>query len=222
MLSLCSSRVFSWKQAITLYILETRWRRNGLYWVSWIISSSHACCWCPLGIGIYFRFSGGKQKTTDDYLLAGKDMSILPVAFSLMASFLSAITVIGVKAEMYQYGINMAYMNIGYVIGMILTAYISLPVFFELNASTAYERLEIAPDDNDYDRLYLTSLIIYIKRKPIGYWNSSERSNLRFSFKNMQVSAVLIKRPPNIYQFMLLLFPIELSKNTIANIDYIL
>ncbi|GBN01615.1 Putative sodium-dependent multivitamin transporter [Araneus ventricosus] len=94
------------------------------------------------GIGIYFRFSGGKQKTTDEYLLAGKDMSILPVAFSLMASFLSAITVIGVPAEMYQYGINMAYMNIGYVIGMILAAYISLPVFFELNASTAYEYLD--------------------------------------------------------------------------------
>ncbi|PRD31107.1 UNVERIFIED_CONTAM: sodium-dependent multivitamin transporter [Trichonephila clavipes] len=91
------------------------------------------------GIGVFFRFSGGQQKTTDEYLLAGKDMSILPVAFSLMASFLSAITVIGVPAEMYRFGINLAYLNIGYVIGMVVTAYISLPVFFELNASTAYE-----------------------------------------------------------------------------------
>ncbi|GFW25279.1 putative sodium-dependent multivitamin transporter [Trichonephila clavipes] len=94
------------------------------------------------GIGVFFRFSGGQQKTTDEYLLAGKDMSILPVAFSLMASFLSAITVIGVPAEMYRFGINLAYLNIGYVIGMVVTAYISLPVFFELNASTAYEYLD--------------------------------------------------------------------------------
>ncbi|GFT24651.1 putative sodium-dependent multivitamin transporter [Nephila pilipes] len=94
------------------------------------------------GIGVYFRFSGGKQKTTDEYLLAGKDMSILPVAFSLMASFLSAITVIGVPAEMYRFGIHLAYLNIGYVVGMVVTAYVSLPVFFELNASTAYEYLD--------------------------------------------------------------------------------
>lgn len=91
------------------------------------------------GIGVYFRFSGGKQKTTDEYLLAGQNMSILPVAFSLMASFLSAITVIGIPAEMYRFGIHMAYMNVGYLLGMTLTAYLSLPVYFELQASTAYE-----------------------------------------------------------------------------------
>ncbi|GIX67599.1 putative sodium-dependent multivitamin transporter [Caerostris darwini] len=93
-------------------------------------------------IGVYFRFSGGKQQTTDEYLLAGRDMGVLPVAFSLMASFLSAITVIGVPAEMYRFGIHIAYMNIGYVIGMVVSAYVTLPVFFELNASTAYEYLE--------------------------------------------------------------------------------
>lgn len=91
------------------------------------------------GIGVYFRFSGGKQKTTEEYLLAGQDMSILPVAFSLMASFLSAITVIGVPSEMYKFGIHLAYLNLGFAIGTVLSAYLSLPVFFEMQASTAYE-----------------------------------------------------------------------------------
>ncbi|XP_054711298.1 putative sodium-dependent multivitamin transporter [Uloborus diversus] len=94
------------------------------------------------GIGVFFRFSGGKQKTTEEYLLAGKDMAILPVAFSLMASFLSAITVIGIPSEMYQFGIHMAYMNIGFTIGTLLSSYIFLPVFFEMQTSTAYEYLE--------------------------------------------------------------------------------
>ncbi|KFM59742.1 Sodium-coupled monocarboxylate transporter 1, partial [Stegodyphus mimosarum] len=93
-------------------------------------------------IGIYFRFSGGKQKTTDEYLLAGKNMAILPVAFSLMASFLSAITVIGMPAEMYRFGLYLAYLNVGFAVGTVLSAYVSVPVFFEMQASTAYEYLE--------------------------------------------------------------------------------
>ncbi|KAG8182484.1 hypothetical protein JTE90_020402 [Oedothorax gibbosus] len=94
------------------------------------------------GIGVYFRFSGGKQRTTSEYLLAGQDMSTLPVAFSLMASFLSAVTVIGIPAEMYHFGIHLAYMNVGYVLGMTITAYLSLPVYFELQGTTAYGYLE--------------------------------------------------------------------------------
>lgn len=65
-------------------------------------------------------------------------MSTLPVAFSLMASFLSAVTVIGIPAEMYHFGIHLAYMNVGYIIGMTITAYLSLPVYFELQGTTAY------------------------------------------------------------------------------------
>lgn len=91
------------------------------------------------GIGVYFRFSGGKQKTTEEYLLAGQNMSILPVAFSLMASFLSAITVIGVPAEMYKFGIHMAYLNIGFVFGTVLSSYLSLPVYFDMQVTTVYQ-----------------------------------------------------------------------------------
>lgn len=44
-------------------------------------------------IGVYFAFvSRNKQQDTDDYLLGGRQMSGIPVAFSLTASFMSAIT----------------------------------------------------------------------------------------------------------------------------------
>jgi sodium-coupled monocarboxylate transporter 8/12 len=36
-------------------------------------------------IGIYYRMTGGQQKTNDEYLLADRNMSTIPVAFSLMA-----------------------------------------------------------------------------------------------------------------------------------------
>ncbi|XP_054711300.1 putative sodium-dependent multivitamin transporter [Uloborus diversus] len=93
-------------------------------------------------IGVFFRFYGSKQQTTDEYLLAGKDMAILPVAFSLMASFLSAIAMLGLPSEMYRFGTHMAFKNVGFIIGTVISSYIYLPVFFEVQAPTAYEYLE--------------------------------------------------------------------------------
>ena len=46
-------------------------------------------------LGLYYRLTGGKQKTSREYLLADGNMSVLPVAFSLMASFMSAVTLLG-------------------------------------------------------------------------------------------------------------------------------
>ncbi|CAL1269241.1 unnamed protein product [Larinioides sclopetarius] len=92
------------------------------------------------GIGIFFQLTS-KKKTYVDYLLAGKDMLIFPVAFSLFATFMSATTLMGIPAEMYLYGTNMAFLNIGFTIGPIITSYVFLPVFFANNVSTVYEIL---------------------------------------------------------------------------------
>lgn len=90
-------------------------------------------------IGIYYRFSGGRQKTNKEYFLANKDMPILPVAFSLMASFMSAITILGVASENYMYGTQFVIINIGYIIGTPIAAFIFLPVFFQMQATSAFE-----------------------------------------------------------------------------------
>ncbi|XP_060526384.1 putative sodium-dependent multivitamin transporter [Cylas formicarius] len=94
-------------------------------------------------IGIYYRFTGGKQKTMQEYLLADKNMSITPVAFSLMASFMSAITILGVSSENYTYGFQFIIINISYGIFTPVAAYLYLPVFFKLQATSAYEYLEL-------------------------------------------------------------------------------
>ncbi|KAJ3656767.1 hypothetical protein Zmor_015816 [Zophobas morio] len=93
-------------------------------------------------IGVYYRFTGGKQKTMQEYLLADKNMSIIPVAFSLMASFMSAITLLGVSSENYTFGIQFIVINISYGIFTPVAAYLYLPVFFKLQATSAYEYLE--------------------------------------------------------------------------------
>ena len=52
--------------------------------------------------GLYYGLIGSKQaKTTDEFLVGKRDNSILPVAVSILSSFLSAILILGTPAEIY-------------------------------------------------------------------------------------------------------------------------
>lgn len=62
-----------------------------------------------------------------------------PVAFSLMASFMSAITLLGVSNENYQFGIQFIAINISYGIASPIAIYLYLPVFYNLRTTSVYE-----------------------------------------------------------------------------------
>ncbi|XP_034489937.1 putative sodium-dependent multivitamin transporter [Drosophila innubila] len=93
-------------------------------------------------IGLYYRFGGNKQSTTTEYLLADRSMGVTPVAFSLMASFMSAVTILGVSMEIYQYGTMFVIINLSYVLSTPIAAYLILPVFYRLKTASVYEYLE--------------------------------------------------------------------------------
>ncbi|XP_070504265.1 putative sodium-dependent multivitamin transporter [Chironomus tepperi] len=93
-------------------------------------------------IGVYARFSGGRQKTNQEYLLANRSMPIWPVSFSLMASFMSAVTLLGVSNENYQFGTQFVVINISYGLATPICAYLFLPVFYNMGVTSAYEYLE--------------------------------------------------------------------------------
>lgn len=93
-------------------------------------------------IGVYYSLTGGRQRTNREYLLADGRMNVYVVSVSLMASFMSAITLLGVPAEIYSFGITFACINISYIIGTPICAFFFLPVFFNLKATSAYEYLE--------------------------------------------------------------------------------
>lgn len=95
-----------------------------------------------VGIGIYYKFTGGQQRSTSEYLMADHSMGVWPVAFSLMASFASAITLLGLSSEIYTYGTQFMAINIAYVIGTPISAFVFLPVFYRLKLTSIYEYLE--------------------------------------------------------------------------------
>ena len=92
-----------------------------------------------LGIGFYHGCTGGKQKTTQEFLLADRSMNPIPVAMSLVASFISAITVLGTPAEVYINGAAFWLFAISYPIVAILVSRLFIPVFFRLNVTSANE-----------------------------------------------------------------------------------
>ena len=92
-----------------------------------------------IGIGIYHGFTGGRQRTTAEFLLADGDMNPIPVAMSLTASFISAITFLGTPAENYIHGSLFINFAGAYILTGIVTVRWFLPMFFRSGDMSAYE-----------------------------------------------------------------------------------
>lgn len=104
-------------------------------------------------------------------------MSIAPVAFSLMASFMSAITLLGVSSENYTYGVQFIVINISYGIFTVVAAYWYLPVFFKLQATSAYEVKQ-----NDYWWLVWLLRNYFLLVPGIKVWESSTIGSIAFLY----------------------------------------
>ncbi|XP_051931099.1 sodium-coupled monocarboxylate transporter 1 [Hippocampus zosterae] len=95
------------------------------------------------GLGLFQAFRGRKESSSAEYFLGGRQMSAVPVAMSLTASFMSGVTVIGTPAEAYLYGTSFWLFGISYVIMSFITAEIFVPLFYRLGITSAYEYLEM-------------------------------------------------------------------------------
>ncbi|XP_049878245.1 sodium-coupled monocarboxylate transporter 2-like [Pectinophora gossypiella] len=97
------------------------------------------------GIGVFFGFVK-KQKSTQDYLMGGRNMKLVPVCFSLVASFISGISLLGTPTELYIYGTSYCFFLIGAFMMSVVISFTFLPVLHELQLTSAYEYLEMRYD----------------------------------------------------------------------------
>ncbi|XP_035227704.1 sodium-coupled monocarboxylate transporter 2-like [Stegodyphus dumicola] len=95
------------------------------------------------GIGIWYAIVDRKKSDTQEFLMGGRSLSIFPVAMSVLASFMSAITLLGTPAEVYRYGTQYIIINVAFCLVVPSTAYLYLPVFYNLGVTSAYEYLEL-------------------------------------------------------------------------------
>ena len=59
---------------------------------------------CSGLIGAWAAWRGRAVASTAEFLLAGRSVGVLPATLSIACSFISAITLLGIPAEIYQHG----------------------------------------------------------------------------------------------------------------------
>lgn len=87
-------------------------------------------------------FSHRGQKSTGDFLLAGRSMPWPLVGISLVASFISGISYIGIPAEIRSYGIGYIIYALAYVLVIPVVLCVFIPFYSNRLITTAYEYLE--------------------------------------------------------------------------------
>ncbi|KAM4018369.1 sodium-coupled monocarboxylate transporter 2 isoform 2-T2 [Anomaloglossus baeobatrachus] len=94
-------------------------------------------------IGVFFAIKERKNKTSNEFLVGGRQMTCGPVALSLTASFMSAITVLGTPAEVVRFGAYYLFFIISYTFVITLSAELFVPVFYRSGITSTYEYLEL-------------------------------------------------------------------------------
>ncbi|XP_028253102.1 sodium-coupled monocarboxylate transporter 1-like [Parambassis ranga] len=94
-------------------------------------------------VGVYYAWMGRSQRSSEDFLTGGRRLTALPVSLSLTASFMSAITVLSNPAEVYRYGANIVFYGVSYILTVLVTSEVFLPVFYKLSITSTYEYLEL-------------------------------------------------------------------------------
>ncbi|CAG0882593.1 unnamed protein product [Darwinula stevensoni] len=93
-------------------------------------------------IGVYQAWKGRKD-TAKELVVASKGLSLTPITLSLVATYLSAVLLLGTPAEIYANGTEWWVQIIGYCIGIPLATVVFLPIFYPLKPTSIFEYFEL-------------------------------------------------------------------------------
>ncbi|XP_025093134.1 sodium-coupled monocarboxylate transporter 2-like isoform X2 [Pomacea canaliculata] len=110
------------------------------------------------GIGIFYAIWDRRRNTPQEFLLGGKKMALFPVAMSLMVTFISAATLLGNPAEMYNYNTMWWYLVVAFIFAIAGACRIFIPFFYNLGITSTFEYLEMRFDK--HVRIFGSSLLI--------------------------------------------------------------
>ncbi|XP_074030971.1 sodium-coupled monocarboxylate transporter 1 isoform X3 [Leptinotarsa decemlineata] len=131
-------------------------------------------------VGLYFGICK-KSQTSQDYLVASRSMGVIPIAMSLLASWVSGISLLGIPTEVYVYGVQYAYILGGFFLATLLMKSVYLPVFQGLALTSTYEgglKGVVWTDVIQLVVMFAALLLVIIKGtiNVGGIWNVIERN----------------------------------------------
>ncbi|KAL7643195.1 UNVERIFIED_CONTAM: hypothetical protein RMT77_006485 [Armadillidium vulgare] len=92
-------------------------------------------------IGLYTSFVG--NKSPEEFLMGNRSFRPLPVAMSVLTSFVSSISLLGFSGEAYAYGTQISIFVLGSVFAIIFVIYVSLPILYPLKLTSVNEYIEL-------------------------------------------------------------------------------
>ena len=109
-----------------------------LHWADWLVFAVFLAA--SIGIGIYYSMTGGKQRTTKEFIMADRKLKVIPTMLSLLVSYQSAIMILGHVSEMYTRG-SQAWLweCIGFTISIVLAERIFVPFLYPLKLTSVNE-----------------------------------------------------------------------------------
>lgn len=94
-----------------------------------------------LGVTLAGILISGRQRSSRDYLLGGKQMSWWSVGFSIVASETSTLTFISIPGLAYQGNLHFLQLAVGYFIGRLIVSLVFIPAYYRGDLETAYDFL---------------------------------------------------------------------------------
>lgn len=103
-------------------------------------------------------------------MFGDKKLSVVPVGFSLMSSFMCATSMFGLSSENYLRGTQFMVINVSNIFGTPIVAYVFLPVFYKLGYLSVYQVTQLKQFLNIYLCFYyVISIRLKIIKIPIKY-----------------------------------------------------
>ena len=114
---------------------------QGSGWLNWGVLGGYLAL--LIGVGIYFA---KREKSTEDFFLAGRRIPWWAAGLSIFGTQLSAITYLAMPARAYATDWSLLSLNVGILAIAPLVVYVYIPIFRGLNVTTAAAH---SPDASD-------------------------------------------------------------------------
>uniref|UniRef100_A0A915D2Y8 Sodium-dependent multivitamin transporter n=1 Tax=Ditylenchus dipsaci TaxID=166011 RepID=A0A915D2Y8_9BILA len=109
---------------------------------------------------------GIKRTAKDEFLIGGRQMPRIPIALSLLTSFLSGILMLGLPAEIFQRGTHIWMSFIVGGLASLITAIVFLPVFYKIKCTCIHEyfihRYNSKLIRRSFSAIFLVFILVYM------------------------------------------------------------